>query len=345
MQRRHLLVVLLLLVAVLSLLPLTSGADESTGRGIVVRRDAAELFVILPDGVRFPEGIAANPRNGDIFVATFDTDGTHPNKLLRYDRHGNLLATKDFGGQAMLGLEFNRADHKVYICNFGASKIQRIPANFNSSTPVEDVVDIPSIGAPGDRTEPNPDGSSDTIKFGSNGFPAPNALTFNRHGDLFISDSFQGAVFKVNSAASCGPCPIAQTVHDTLLATAGFPPFGANGLAFNRDESLLYIANTGDDRVLKMDTTTNVITVLAESINGADGLVFHGKILWVCANQADEIVGLNEFGRPIVKLGDFLGINRNGTPRGLLFPASPVIVHGKLFVTNLAIPLTPAVGD
>jgi len=84
---------------------------------------------------------------------------------------------------------------------------------------------------------------------------------------------------------------------------------------------------------------------LAESINGADGLVFHGKILWVCANQADEIVGLNEFGRPIVKLGDFLGINRNGTPRGLLFPASPVIVHGKLFVTNLAIPLTPAVGD
>ena len=148
MQRRHLLVTLLLLVAVLAFLPLASGADESKGRGIVVRRDAAELFVVLPDGVRHPEGIAANPRNGDIFVATFDTDGTHPNKLLRYDRHANLLATKDFDGQALLGLLFNPADHKVYICNFGASKIQRIAAHFNSSTPVEDVVTIASIGAP-----------------------------------------------------------------------------------------------------------------------------------------------------------------------------------------------------
>jgi hypothetical protein len=28
-----------------------------------------------------------------------------------------------------------------------------------------------------------------------------------------------------------------------------------------------------------------------------------------------------------------------------LFPASPVIVGEELFVTNLALPLTPAVGD
>jgi hypothetical protein len=30
---------------------------------------------------------------------------------------------------------------------------------------------------------------------------------------------------------------------------------------------------------------------------------------------------------------------------GLLFPASPVILKDKIFVTNLALPLTPAVGD
>jgi sugar lactone lactonase YvrE len=39
--------------------------------------------------------------------------------------------------------------------------------------------------------------------------------------------------------------------HNTLLATADFPPFGANGLALNRDGNKLYIANTGDDRIFE----------------------------------------------------------------------------------------------
>ena len=47
----------------------------------------------------------------------------------------------------------------------------------------------------------------------------------------------------------------------------------------------------------------------------------------------------------IAKLGDFLGIRNDGTPAGLLFPASFVFVGKNAFVTNLAIPLTPAVGD
>ena len=47
----------------------------------------------------------------------------------------------------------------------------------------------------------------------------------------------------------------------------------------------------------------------------------------------------------VAKLGDFLGIRRDGSPRGLLFPASVVIVDDTLFVTNLALPLTPTEGD
>jgi hypothetical protein len=67
--------------------------------------------------------------------------------------------------------------------------------------------------------------------------------------------------------------------------------------------------------------------------------------LWVAANQADQIIVLNAFGRVIAKLGDFLGIQRNDSPRGLLFPASLVIQRDWVFVTNLALPLTPAGGD
>jgi hypothetical protein len=51
---------------------------------------------------------------------------------------------------------------------------------------------------------------------------------------------------------------------------------------------------------------------------------------------------LNDSGRVIAKLGDFLGIESDGSPRGLLFPASLVIVDDTMFVTNLALPLTGA---
>jgi DNA-binding beta-propeller fold protein YncE len=133
--------------------------------------------------------------------------------------------------------------------------------------------------------------------------------------------------------------------HDGLLATAGFPPFGANGLALSRDGSKLFIANTGDDRILRLEVKTGVINIFAESINGADGIAFHHGRLVVAANQADEVVILNENGRVIAKLGDFLGIRRDGSARGLLFPASVVIVDDTIFVTNLALPLTTTEGD
>jgi sugar lactone lactonase YvrE len=135
-------------------------------------------------------------------------------------------------------------------------------------------------------------------------------------------------------------------IHDPLLATAGFPPFGANGLALNKDGTALFIANTGDDRVLKLDLATNALSIFAESINGADGIAFDSRgRLWVAANQNDEVVALNANGRVIARLGEFEGIRNDGSPRGLLFPASLVIVDDVLFVTNLALPLTPAVGD
>ena len=96
---------------------------------------------------------------------------------------------------------------------------------------------------------------------------------------------------------------------------------------------------------MRLELASGKISVFAESINGADGIVFLDGKLVVAANQADEIVVLNEKGRVIAKLGDFLGIRNDGSPRGLLFPASVIIVDDKILVTNLALPLTPAVGD
>jgi DNA-binding beta-propeller fold protein YncE len=318
---------------------------------LVVNRNAAQQFAALPAGVRFPEGITADPKSGDVFVGTFDAPpNNNPNKLLRFGRNGRLEASRDFGNTPLLGLEFDRANRKVYIAAVGdfsgtGSRIQRIAAGFDGATAIEDVAVIPAIGAPAPRIVNNPDGSVDTITFGS-GARVPNALAFDSQGRLYISDSFQGAIFRIDNPNACAPaCAVDTVAHDPLLATAGFPPFGANGIAVNRDETALFIANTGDDRIVRLDLGTGVVAVFAESINGADGIAFDKRgRLWVAANQADEVVGLNAVGRVVAKLGDSLGV-RNGSPRGLLFPASLVIVDDEMFVTNLALPLNGVAGD
>jgi len=329
-------------------------ADDTHSSRLFMDRDV-DTFAVLPEGVKFPEGITANPKNGDIYVGTFE--GGAQNKLLRFDRRGRLEATRNFGITPLLGLEFDGINKKVYIANVGnfvgmASKIQRIAANFNGGTAIEDVAEIPLVNAPDPRTVGNPDGSSDQIFFGT-GARVPNAMVLNGQGNLlYISDSFQGAIFTISNPATCNPCNIVMVNHDPLLATAGFPPFGANGLALSHDEKTLFIANTGDDRVLKLDLTVppltpNSVSIFAESINGADGLALDGRgRVWVAANQADEVVALNEKGKIVAKLGEFRGIRGNGTPDGLLFPASLVIVDDEIFVTNLAIALTATVtGD
>ena len=336
------------LIAFLMTLLLIGGvaADDQ----VPVKPNAAKRFATLPDDLRFPEGIASNPYNGDIYVGTFD--GGVLNSILRYSNSGLLLARNDFAGiTPLLGLAFNPLDNHVYVASVddftvGGSKIQRIPGDFTGSTAAEDVAFIPSIGAPPNRIVGNPDGSNDILEFG-NLARVPNALAFDSAGDLFVSDSFQGAIFRIDDAAACvTPCPVGTVAHDGLLATAGFPPFGANGLALSTDDSVLFIANTGDDRILTLDLVSGLIEVFAESLNGADGIAFDDAgNLWVAANQADQVVALNSDGRVIAELGEFLGVRSDGAARGLLFPASLTIVNKKIFVTNLALPLTPNAGD
>src|ERR1700674_4316867 len=205
-----------LLIAGLAASAMAMGAEASAESAGPASSEVS-TFTNLPEGVRFPEGITADPATGQLYVGTFDF-GPNPNKLVRIGRDGRTIAQKDFGGTPLLGLGF--ANGKVYILNFGASKLQRIAASFDASTAVEDVATIPGIGAPAPRSAANPDGSSDLITFGSNSFPAPK----------------------------------------------GFPPFGANGLALNADETALFIANTGDNRVLKMTLATHAVSVFAESV-------------------------------------------------------------------------------
>src|SRR5207245_368499 len=164
----------------------------------------------------------------------------------------------------------------------------------------------------------------------------PEGITVDRQtGDVYVAD------FEATGRA--GPVVVfdpkggtaAPWVTDARLGTTGVPPFGANGLAFNHARTALYVANTGNDTVVKIavnngksdNPTAGPVIVFVNSINGADGLIVDDDDnIWVCANQADELVVIEPTqGRVIAKLGDFDGIGRDGAPIGFLFPASLVV--------------------
>ena len=54
------------------------------------------------------------------------------------------------------------------------------------------------------------------------------------------------------------------------------PPFGANGLGFNSAGNALFVANTGNDTIVKIPVSggsPGTPAVFVNSVNGADGLV------------------------------------------------------------------------
>ena len=305
-------------------------------------------FADLPEGVRNPEGLAVNPVNGEVYVGTFDVRAPatlRNNQLLRYTNDGKLIAQRSFGQTPLTGVEFK--DGQIYILNFGGSKLQRLCADFTSTTPIEDLLTFAALTppAPTPRHVDNPDGSQDVITYGSKGMPGPNGMVFDKQNNLYLSDSFQGAIYRVDKATSCAPCTLQTVARDSLFATSGALPFGANGLAFNADETVLYINNAGDGRVLRMPMPAGPVTLFAESVFGADGLLFHDGYLWVASNQSDAMVALDEQGRVRARIGQFLGIGPDGAPKGLLFPSGGAVQGKRMIVANLAFPLTSTTGD
>lgn len=312
-------------------------------------RIAVQPFITLPPDVRHPEGLATNPRNGDLYVGTFDARepaSERNNQVLRYSAQGRLLARYWLGATPLTGIAYQ--DGKLYLLNFGASRLQRLDGEFTEGSPLEDLASFGALkpAAVPPRLVDNPDGSQDRLVYGASGFAAINGMVFDGGRNLYISDSFQGAIYRIERATTCSPpCAVAVVSRDPLLATAGHLPFGANGLAFGKTPDLLYVNNAGDHRLLKLHLPTGRVSVLGESLPGADGLMFHDGLLWVAANQADTVLGIDENGLVRVRAGEFLGIGPDGSPRGLLFPASTAVSGGHMVVTNLALPLTPAAGD
>jgi len=281
-------------------------------------RGEVETFAVLPAGTPMVEGLTVG-QDGNVYVSTFDPNGSAPAQLFVFNGNGKLVRQVTIQGAspATLGLAFNPVTHLLLVVDFGAAKVLSVDPNTGTSSVFMTVT-------------------------GSAGL---NALTFDQAGNVYVSDSFQGIIWTTGPRG-----PTAGTVwkQDPLLTTTGTPPFGANGLSFNKARDVMFVANTGNDTLVEIEVgnvggrlVAGEAAVFTNSINGADGIVLdEDDNIWVAANQADEIVVVDPFGKAIAKLGDFNGI-KNGVTRGLLFPASPAFSRdGKsLFVTNLELDL------
>ncbi|HLW53163.1 MAG TPA: SMP-30/gluconolactonase/LRE family protein [Candidatus Angelobacter sp.] len=281
-------------------------------------RAAAEIFAVLPDGSTGPEGLTLGP-DGNVYVATF---GFNQNgavsglgQLFVFDPEGRLIRQVGIANSSphLLGLAFHPMTGALLVIDFGAGQVLNV----------------------------NPVSGASSVFMTVTGSSGLNALTFDAAGNVYVSDSFQGIIWKTGS----GGGPGTAWVTDPLLSTTGIPPFGANGVEFNSSGNTLFVANTGNDTIVQIPVSNGTAgkpSVFVNSINGADGIAIdtHDN-LWVAANQSDEIVVVSPGGKLIAKLGDFEGVDAHGLPHGLLFPASPAFSQNGdfLYVTNLALDL------
>jgi sugar lactone lactonase YvrE len=305
-------------------LALVLGAVVPTG-ALPWDRGRVRTFATLPEGEFGPEGLEVD-RHGNVYVTTFGGGAAAPEGRLHvFDRRGRPLRQVSIAGSTpnLLGMRFHPGTHSLLVVDFGAARVLEVDPRTGASRA------FMTVPAP-------PPGASAGL----------NDITFDRAGNVYVSDSFQGVVWRTGPSGGVA----SQWVESPLLRTAGVPPFGANGLRFNRHETALFVANTGNDTVVEVpaapgpsgDLVAGAPEVFTHSVNGADGLlVDEDDNLWVVANQADEIVVVDPAGKAVAKLGDFGGAVEDGSPVGLLFPASARFLGDDLVVTNLALDLRP----
>lgn len=166
----------------------------------------------------------------------------------------------------------------------------------------------------------------------------PNDLVFDPQGNLYLTDSAKGQIWKIDQAGN------AQVwFSDPLLV--GNPsqplagsPLGANGIAFDRFRRHLYVANTDFGRIVRIGFhhgRARGIEVVAASdlLQGADGIAFDvlGN-LYVAVNAADRIAIVS----PLGTVSTLVEGSPLDAPSSLVFGTRCSERHA-LYLTNFAI--------
>jgi sugar lactone lactonase YvrE len=285
-------------------------------------RSTATTFAALPQGSAHPEGMTTDLK-GNFYVVTWDYD--HPGKLghlIVFSPEGMFQRRIEIAGSSNLLCEirFHPETGDLLVNDFGGKQVLKVDPLTGASSEF--------ISIPGEKF---------LSKVPRAAWAAPNGMTFDKKGNIYVADSFQGTVWRT------GPTGGKATpwLKSDLLLSHGYPTLGANGLTFDRTGTVLFVGNTGDDTIVRVPVVNGEAgnpEVFVNGVNGPDGMfVDEEDRLWVVANQSDEILVFDKTGKVLAKLGDFNGLDESGAPRGLLFPAGMEKIGDSLYVLNLAV--------
>ena len=128
----------------------------------------------------------------------------------------------------------------------------------------------------------------------------PNDLAFDDDGNLFVTDPVLARIWKVDPLGN----PTVFVEHPLLAGTPDAPVLvfravGVNGIAFDKHQKFLYVSNTDQGRILRIEARSShpVPTVFASDtrLRGSDGIAFdRDETLWVTVNAADSLVTVNK---------------------------------------------------
>jgi sugar lactone lactonase YvrE len=293
------------------------------------KRGAVQVLAVLPHATGSVEGIAVGA-DGNIYVPTFgfNTKGelSPPPVLFVISPNGKIINQVKITPKGPL--EPAASPHMIGLA-------------FNPKTRALLILDLIN----GNVLNVDPKTGQYTLFMHSPLGAGLNALTFDKDGNVYVSDSFHSVIWKTGPAGGTLP---SMWSSDPLLGpgTGLTPPFGANGIEFSNDGKVMYVANTAFHQIIKIpvnaDGTAGTASIFITGINAPDGIAIdRDDNIWICANQEDEIVVIDKTGKVIAKLGDFRGIGPDGIARGLLFPASLAFSNDGLwlYVSNLTLNL------
>src|SRR5262249_21961222 len=175
-------------------------------------RQRAEIFAVLPAASSGPEGLTVGP-DGNVYVTTFgfNAQGQVPgaSRLFVFRADGQLIRNVAISGATShtLGLGFNPVTGDLIVLDFGAGTALKV----------------------------NPVTGASSVFMTVTGSAGLNALTFDKAGNLYVSDSFQGIVWRTGPGGGAGTV----WTQDPLLTPNGVPPFGANGIEFNNGRTAM----------------------------------------------------------------------------------------------------------
>src|SRR6202521_4834749 len=187
------------------------------------------------------EGVAVAP-DGTVYSASygFNSDGALGGygELFIFAPNGQLSTHFAVVGSSphLIGLEYQQSSESVLIADLGKGVVWKVDPKTQTT---QMFMQAPTIIA----------GKS----------PGLNALTIDKSDNVYVSDSFQGVIWRTGAGGGTPTAWYAPTnpgQNDLLLPDPNkgeilSPPFGANGIEFNHGGTALFALNTAYNSIVK----------------------------------------------------------------------------------------------